>query len=101
MVFPKLLEGAYDRIEKYLRASDIIAGKSGRHMKFPYTMSAKIAQFPYFLYMKKNFIWMYYPFGFLGALYVFSIIHEMANSEGNKRSWAESQRKIAEKEHHH
>ncbi|KAL0893725.1 hypothetical protein ABMA27_013871 [Loxostege sticticalis] len=55
--------------------------KSGRHMKFPYTLSAKIAQFPIFHYMKNNMIWMYYPYA-------------------NQRSWAETQRKAAEKEHH-
>lgn len=69
-------------------------------MKFPYTFSAKMAQFPYFFYMKNNNIWMYYPLGFLVSLYVFKQIHDLANSEGNIRSWAETQRRAAEKEHH-
>lgn len=70
-------------------------------MKFPYTISAKIAQFPIFFYMRKNFIWMYYPLGFLGGLYCFTKIHNLVNSEENKRNWAETQRKFAEKEHKH
>lgn len=69
-------------------------------MKYPYTLSAKIAQFPYFYYMKNNNIWMYYPLGCLVAFYVFIKIHKMSNSEANVKSWAETQRKLAEKEHH-
>lgn len=44
---------------------------------------------------------MYYPLGMLGGFWVFSKIHKVVNSESNVRSWAETQRKIAEKEHHH
>lgn len=69
-------------------------------MKFPYTMSAKIAQFPYFFYMKNNNIWMYYPLGCLVSLYFIIKIHVVVNSEENVKSWAESQRRAAEKEHH-
>lgn len=68
-------------------------------MKFPYTLSAKIAQFPMFYYMKKNWIWMYFPLGATVSFYAISIIHALANSEENQRSWAETQRKFAEKEH--
>ena len=67
-------------------------------MKFPYTFSAKVAQFPLFFYLKNNWIWMYYPFGALGGLWAFSKIHNTVNSDSNKRSWAESQMKIAQKE---
>lgn len=70
-------------------------------MKFPYTMSAKIAQFPYFFYMKYNNIWMYYPVGWVIGFYFISKIHAAVNSEANVRSWAETQRKNAEKEAHH
>lgn len=69
-------------------------------MKFPYTLSAKIAQFPIFFYMKNNWIWMYYPLGALGGFWVFTKIHAVFNSEANKKSWAESQMKNAQKEHH-
>lgn len=69
-------------------------------MKFPYTLSAKIAQFPIFFYMKNNPIWMYYPLGWMMGLYLFSFIHAAVNSEANKKSWAEQQLKAAAKEHH-
>lgn len=68
-------------------------------MKYPYTFSAKIAQFPIFFYMRNNYIWMYYPWGILISVYFFGIIHNVVNSDENKRSWAESQRKAHEKEH--
>jgi hypothetical protein len=32
----------------------------GRPMKFPYTFSAKIAQFPLKFHIKNNWIWRYY-----------------------------------------
>lgn len=69
-------------------------------MKFPYTISAKIAQFPIFFYMRKNWIWMYYPLGCTVALYFFAKINGVVNSDENKKSWAERQRKQAEAEHH-
>ncbi|CAK1582102.1 unnamed protein product [Parnassius mnemosyne] len=100
MVFPKNLKEIYTKIEHSLREAGIIAGKSGRHMKFPYTISAKIAQFPIFYYMKHNNIWMYYPLGIAVGFYFIAKIHAMSNSEENKRNWAETQRKAAEKEKH-
>lgn len=51
--------------------------------------------------MKNNIIWMYYTLGILTGFYFFMKIHVVVNSDENKRSWAESQRKIAEKEAHH
>ncbi|RZC37181.1 uncharacterized protein BDFB_007715, partial [Asbolus verrucosus] len=36
------------------------AEKVGRPMKFPYTFSAKIAQFPLKYYIKNQWIWRYY-----------------------------------------
>ncbi|XP_047988131.1 uncharacterized protein LOC125227819 [Leguminivora glycinivorella] len=101
MVTPNVLQVFYSVVEKTLREVGILAGKSGRHMKFPYTLSAKIAQFPMFHYMKYNNIWMYYPLGWVVGFYLFSKIHNVVNSDANVRSWAESQRKIAEKEAHH
>ncbi|XP_063360051.1 uncharacterized protein LOC134649259 [Cydia amplana] len=101
MVSPKAMQVFYIALEKTLREMGFLAGKSGRHMKFPYTLSAKIAQFPMFHYMKYNNIWMYYPLGCVVGFYAFAKIHAVVNSDANKASWAESQRKIAEKEAHH
>lgn len=41
--------------------ADAAAAKpAGRPMKFPYTFSAKIAQFPWKFYVQKNWMWRYY-----------------------------------------
>ncbi|CAH0604556.1 unnamed protein product [Chrysodeixis includens] len=101
MVKPKQLMQLYDMLEKRSQESGFHAGKSGRHMKFPYTFSAKVAQFPLFFYMKNNWIWMYYPLGAFVAFYAFYKIHRIVNSEASKKNWADSQRKIAEKEAAH
>lgn len=69
-------------------------------MKFPYTLSAKIAQYPVFFYMKNNWIWMYWPVGIFGSFFAFFKIHRLVNSASNKKSWAETKRKNAAKEHH-
>lgn len=47
------------------------------HMKFPYTFSAKIAQFPYKFYYKNNWIVRTYPWGFALALPLFWYIDRM------------------------
>ena len=91
----------------------------GRPMKFPYTFSAKIAQFPLKFYIKNQWIWRYYFIALGVSLPVFYKIDRMgkfgrpsrsekissppfsflANSPGNVAKWAESKRKEAE-EHH-
>lgn len=40
--------------------SDANAKPVGRPMKFPYTFSAKIAQFPLKFHIQKQWIWRYY-----------------------------------------
>ena len=45
-----------------------------RPMKYPYTFSAKIAQFPYKFYWNNNWMFRYYPYGVLAALPVFVYI---------------------------
>lgn len=48
-----------------------------RHMKYPYTLGAKIAQFPYKYYYKNNWIFRYYPIGFITCLPIFWYINQM------------------------
>ncbi|CAG9809325.1 unnamed protein product [Chironomus riparius] len=72
----------------------------GRPMRFPYTWSAKIAQFPLKWYVNSNPLWKYYFLGVIVALPVFYKVDRLSNSPGNVAKWAESKRKEAE-EHHH
>ncbi|XP_013135660.1 PREDICTED: uncharacterized protein LOC106101095 [Papilio polytes] len=71
-----------------------------RPMKFPYTFSAKIAQFPLKYYLQNQWVWRYWFIGIGVSLPIFYKIHKMANSPENVSKWAEIRRKEAA-EHHH
>lgn len=99
----------------------------GRPMKFPYTFSAKLAQFPFKFYVQKQWIWKYYAVAFGLCIPVFYKISSLgkfffslldnednitsnlleklncffltANNPENKAKWAEIRR--LEREGHH
>lgn len=73
--------------------------KPVRPMKYPYTFSAKIAQFPYKFYFNNNWIARWYIVGVLLTIPVFKSISNLANSPENVAKWAEIRRKEAA-EHH-
>lgn len=93
------------------------AQKVSRPMKFPYTFSAKIAQFPFRHHMKHDWIWRYYPLAVLLCIPIFAKISKLcryfsyvidyvityficlANSPENVAKWAEIRRKEAEGHH--
>ncbi|CAH1115127.1 unnamed protein product [Psylliodes chrysocephalus] len=58
-------------------------------MKFPYTFTAKLVQFPFRHYVKHNWIWRYYIFGLALSTPVFWYINGLANSPENVAKWAE------------
>lgn len=62
---------------------------TSRQMKFPYTFSAKMVQFPAKFYINNNWMWKYYCFGFLVSLPIFYKIQRMSNSEENVEKWRE------------
>ncbi|XP_016988168.1 uncharacterized protein LOC108050802 [Drosophila rhopaloa] len=72
---------------------------AGRPMRYPYTFSAKIAQFPIKHYIKNQWIWRYYFIAAVACVPVFYKISRLANSPENKKAWAESQAK-EHAEHH-
>lgn len=57
------------------------AASVSRPMKFPYTFTAKIAQFPYAFHIKNNWLYRYYCYGFLVSLPVFYKIHKLCKNE--------------------
>ena len=79
--------------------SDAAAKPAGRPMRYPYSFSAKIAQFPFKHYIKNQWIWIYYFISVAACIPVFYKISKLANSTGNKAKWAESKAKEAA-EHH-
>ncbi|CAG9128079.1 hypothetical protein JYU34_018388 [Plutella xylostella] len=70
-----------------------------RPMKYPYTISAKIAQFPMKYYVQNQWIWRYWMAGILVSAPIFYKIHKLANSPENVKIWAENKRK-EEASHH-
>ncbi|XP_071447326.1 uncharacterized protein roh [Hetaerina americana] len=70
-----------------------------RRMKFPYTFSAKIAQFPLRWHIQNQWIWRYYFVSLVLCTPVFYSISRLANSPENKLKWAEIRKKEAEGHH--
>uniref|UniRef100_A0A182YH53 Uncharacterized protein n=2 Tax=Anopheles TaxID=7164 RepID=A0A182YH53_ANOST len=81
------------------KSSSKMSDPVARPMKFPYTFSAKVAQFPIQHYFKNQWIWRYYFIAFGVSIPLFYKIHKLANSPANQAKWAESKRK--EHEEHH
>ncbi|RVE44115.1 hypothetical protein evm_011226 [Chilo suppressalis] len=71
----------------------------GRPMKYPYTFSAKIAQFPFKHYLQNQWIWRYWMISIGVSLPVFYKIHKLANSPENVSKWAEKRRLEAAAHH--
>ncbi|KAF2899773.1 hypothetical protein ILUMI_06410 [Ignelater luminosus] len=70
-----------------------------RPMKFPYTFTAKLTQFPWKYYINNNWVYRYYFIAVAVTFPVFYKIHKLANSPANKAKWAEQKRKEAASHH--
>ncbi|XP_055907733.1 uncharacterized protein LOC129942714 [Eupeodes corollae] len=81
-------------------ADKAIEKPAGRPMKFPYTFSAKIAQFPFKFYVQNQWVWKYYLIGLAVSFPVFYKIHKLANSPENVAAHAAAKKKEAEAHHH-
>ncbi|KAK2716549.1 hypothetical protein QYM36_006884 [Artemia franciscana] len=73
--------------------------EGSRRMKYPYTISAKIAQFPHRFYFEKSRHYRWWFYGMAASLPLFFWISSVANSPANIRAAEEKKRKEAE--HHH
>ncbi|XP_031833628.1 reduction of Rh1 [Nomia melanderi] len=65
-----------------------------RRMIYPYTLSAKIAQFPYKLYLthKNTWLFRFFPLGILMTLPIFYKIQKLSYSPENVKKWEEVRR---------
>uniref|UniRef100_A0A6M2E1N1 Putative conserved plasma membrane protein n=1 Tax=Amblyomma tuberculatum TaxID=48802 RepID=A0A6M2E1N1_9ACAR len=81
------------------------APATSRRMKYPYTMTAKIVQFPYKFHWQNFWLVRYYFCGGLVIYFVFMVlpIHRAVNSPAAVAAHKERMRKQAEEErqHHH
>lgn len=55
--------------------SDAPATSTGRRMKYPYTYTAKMAQFPYKFYFANSWLYKYWVVGLVCSLPIFYKIH--------------------------
>ncbi|KAK5644521.1 hypothetical protein RI129_005821 [Pyrocoelia pectoralis] len=71
---------------------------SPRAMRYPYTFTAKIVQFPYMHYFKHSWMYRYYSYALIISLPIFWKIQCKANSPENVAKWEEQKRKDHEKD---
>merc|ERR1711875_77398 len=62
---------------------------SGRAMKYPYTLGAKIAQFPFGYYLKNQWVFKYYLIGIAASTPIFKAFQDAATSPANVEKWAQ------------
>ncbi|XP_076283464.1 reduction of Rh1 [Lasioglossum baleicum] len=76
---------------------------NSRRMKYPYTLSAKIAQFPakYYFNNPNSWVFKYWVFGTLICLPIFYQIQKLSFSPENVKKWDEVHRKEFSGEAHH
>ncbi|XP_015584841.1 uncharacterized protein LOC107262803 [Cephus cinctus] len=70
-----------------------------RHMKFPYTFTAKMVQFPYKYYINNCWPYKYYLISVLLVSPLFVKITSAVNSPANKAKWYEIRKKELEPHH--
>lgn len=75
--------------------------KPVRPMKYPYTFSAKLVQFPWVFYIKKNWIWQYYFLAVGVCVPIFNFCENLSKTPGNRAKWAAIKLKEAQEELHH
>jgi len=78
-----------------------MAGAADRPMKYPYTFTAKIAQFPYKYYWKNNWPFRYFFYGVVVTFPFIYWIDRKVNSPSAVAAHRERLRKEALEEHHH
>ncbi|XP_018326118.1 uncharacterized protein LOC108737651 [Agrilus planipennis] len=99
-VIKKLLNNFMEMM-KSPQGGDAFSFKPERPMKFPYTFSAKIAQFPYKFYYDNNWMAKYYCYAVILCLPVFYKLERVSKSPASRKHWAEIQAKEAHEAHGH
>ncbi|KAL1414799.1 hypothetical protein MTO96_007261 [Rhipicephalus appendiculatus] len=105
----RLVAGAIARLSRQQStaaaspAKAVGAGAHSRRMKYPYTASAKIAQFPYKWHFQHFWLVRYFFCGGLVIYMVFMVypINKAVNSPQAVAAHKELMRKQAEEHHHH
>lgn len=69
------------------------SGPSDRRMRYPYTTTAQLRQFPYKYYFEKSWLFRYSFYAMFVAMPIFWTLQRLSNSEENKKMWDERRRK--------
>ncbi|XP_072750018.1 uncharacterized protein Roh [Anoplolepis gracilipes] len=75
--------------------------KTYRPMKYPYTISAKLAQFPFRYYMQHSWLFKYTVLAIGISLPIFYKIQKLSYSEENVKKWDKTHREMFEGTGHH
>ncbi|XP_011630085.1 uncharacterized protein LOC105422424 [Pogonomyrmex barbatus] len=74
---------------------------SFRPMKYPYTLTAKLAQFPYKYYWNHSWMFKYTIIGALIAVPIFYKIQKLSYSPENVQKWDKTHKEMFEGTGHH
>ncbi|XP_020291112.1 uncharacterized protein LOC109858362 [Pseudomyrmex gracilis] len=72
-----------------------------RRMKFPYTFTAKFAQFPHAYYTKHSWLFRYWHIGILLTIPIFYKIQKLSYSPENVKKWAKTREEMFSGTGHH
>ncbi|EZA54008.1 hypothetical protein DMN91_000991 [Ooceraea biroi] len=72
-----------------------------RPMKYPYTLTAKIAQFPFKYYWKHSWLFKYWLIGIVVVSPVFYKIQKLSYSPENVEKWKKLDKELFQGTGHH
>jgi len=72
-----------------------MSGQVDREMKYPYTLTAKLRQFPYKYHFNNLWMFRYYLYAVGVSTPLFLYFHRLANSPANVAKYEEFKRKEA------
>ncbi|TGZ49173.1 uncharacterized protein Roh [Temnothorax longispinosus] len=76
-------------------------GAPFRPMKYPYTLTAKVAQFPYRYYVKHSWLYKYLLIGTLVSFPIFYKVQKLSYAPENVAKWDKLHREMFEGTGHH
>jgi len=73
----------------------------GNQMKYPYTLTAKLAMFPWKHHISSSWMYRYYAIGVVASLPIFVWLNGKINSPGNIKKYQDQMAKEAALAHEH
>jgi len=86
-------------MDKLKDMTGVTSSGAGRQMKYPYTLTAQIRQFPFKYYYNNQIYFRYWLYGIAISFPIFVWIGSKVNSPANVKKFADAKAK-EEAEHH-